>query len=29
MHDFDSGTVGLMDPSEAMPIINALEKRET
>jgi glyoxylase-like metal-dependent hydrolase (beta-lactamase superfamily II) len=23
----DTGTVGVVDPSEAMPIINALEKR--
>jgi len=27
LHDVDTGTVGVVDPSEAMPIINALEKR--
>ncbi|CAN6198535.1 unnamed protein product, partial [Urochloa humidicola] len=26
LHDVDTGTVGVVDPSEAMPIINALEK---
>jgi hydroxyacylglutathione hydrolase len=27
LHDVDTGTVGVVDPSEAMPIIDALEKR--
>lgn len=27
LHDVDTGTVGVVDPSEATPIINALEKR--
>ncbi|VAI34663.1 unnamed protein product [Triticum turgidum subsp. durum] len=27
LHDVDTGTVGVVDPSEAVPIINALEKR--
>ncbi|XP_066374258.1 hydroxyacylglutathione hydrolase 1, mitochondrial-like [Miscanthus floridulus] len=27
LHDVDTGTVGVVDPSEAMPIINTLERR--
>jgi len=27
MHDVDTGIVRVVDPSEAMPIMNALEKR--
>ncbi|ONK56871.1 uncharacterized protein A4U43_C10F14000 [Asparagus officinalis] len=27
LHDMDTGTVGVVDPSEAMPVINALKRR--
>lgn len=27
LHDVDTGTVGVVDPSEAVPVINALKRR--
>lgn len=27
LHDVDTGTVGVVDPSEASPVINALKRR--